>query len=208
MNNFCKIYLVRHGQSEANVADLYGLDTPLTQKGQKQIAELSEKLRNIHFDAIFSSTMLRAKQSAQIIALDHKLAVETIHALRERHYGILEGKRGKQIYQQMQNLFNERSVLAYNERIKFKFSDDYESDQEVMGRYITALREIAIAYIDKTVLIVSHVSAMKNLLYHLAYARHNDMEGQAIDNSGYIHLRSDGVDFFIEEVVGVKYPAA
>ena len=45
---------------------------------------------------------------------------------------------------------------------------------------------------------------MKNLLFHLGYAKPNEMEGQSIDNSGYIKLKSDGVDFFIEEVVGRK----
>jgi len=146
MNNFCTIYLVRHGQSEANEQDLYGLDTALTSKGKEQIKLLSEKLRQIHFDALMASSMLRAKQSAEIIAPDHDLAVKTYHALRERHYGHLEGRKGKLVYEELKELFQKRSTLVYEERVKFKFSDDYESDEELMARFITTLREIAALY--------------------------------------------------------------
>lgn len=200
----CIMYVVRHGQSRANLEDLYGLDTNLTKKGEEQIKQLVQRLKDIHFDAIISSNLLRARQSAEIISLDHKLAIKTHDALRERYYGILEGKKGSLIRKELQELFKKRSELAYEERIKFKFSEDYESDEEIMSRYITCLRELAIAYSGKTILIVSHVTAMKSLLLHLGYASHKEFEGQAIYNSGYIKLRSDGIDFVIKEVVGKK----
>lgn len=201
---FCTIYLVRHGQSETNLQDIYGLDANLTENGKKQIKQLATRLRHIHFEAIISSTMLRAKQSAEIIALEHNLTVKTYEALKERCYGVLEGKKGYLIQEELKDLFRKRSKLAYEERIKFKFSKNYESDEEVMSRFITSLRELSLVYVGQTILIVSHVTSMKNLLFHLGYASHNELEGQSIDNSGYIKLKSDGVDFFIEEVVGKK----
>lgn len=204
MDNYCTIYIVRHGQSEANLQDLYGMDTALTEKGKDQIKELTGKLKGIKFDAIIASTMLRARQTAEIIALDHQLAVKTYEALKERNYGTFEGRQVKDVLPEIKELLEKRTALAYEERLKFKLNPTYESDEEVISRYITALREISVAYPGKTILIVSHLTAMKNLLFHLGYAKPNEMEGQSIDNSGYIKLKSDGVDFFIEGVVGKK----
>lgn len=203
-NRYCTIYLVRHGQSEANLKDIYGLDTELTERGKQQIKQLCAKLTDIHFDAIISSNMLRAKQSAEIIAIDRDIAVITYEALKERRYGVLEGKKGKLIQEELKELFKKRTELDYKSRIAFKFSEDYESDQEVMSRFITIIREISVAYSGKTILIISHMSAIKNFLFYLGYASHQELEGQSIDNSGYVKFKSDGVDFFVEEVSGKR----
>src|SRR4051812_23726448 len=92
-NNYCTIYLVRHGQSHGNhPVDTYGLDKELTEKGHQQAKEAAKNLKKIKFDAIFASPLRRAQQTAKIIAEEHKLAVLTKDALRERFRGVLEGK--------------------------------------------------------------------------------------------------------------------
>src|SRR5438034_159874 len=126
---YCTIYIVRHGQSEANAQDLYGLDLDLTEKGRQQIKQLTQALQNVKFDAIFSSPLIRAKQTAEIIALEHNLAVKTHQALRERNYDILEGRKGSEVQKELAELFEKREELAGEQRIKFKFSDNYETDE-------------------------------------------------------------------------------
>ena len=82
----CTIYLVRHGETDNNVNDIIqgqmkGISLNTTGKDQAKLAAL--KLKKIKFDAIYSSDLLRAKQTAQIINLEHNLAIKTHKALRE-----------------------------------------------------------------------------------------------------------------------------
>ena len=67
-------------------------DSPLTAQGITQAKELAKKLKNVKFDLIFSSDLLRAKRTAEIIALEHKLFVQTSKLLRERDFGINLGE--------------------------------------------------------------------------------------------------------------------
>jgi len=88
-------YFVRHGQSEANVLRVIsnrGRIHPLTAKGIDQAQQLAETLKNLHSPRLFSSPLLRATQTAEILA--HALHVEfTItDALREYDCGDLEGQ--------------------------------------------------------------------------------------------------------------------
>ena len=67
-----EIYLIRHGQSEANVAlDLdnpnFYYDAKLTSLGKKQAQNAQKKLKNIHFDLLLCSPLTRALQTFRII---------------------------------------------------------------------------------------------------------------------------------------------
>lgn len=198
----CTIYLVRHGQSQANVEDVYGLDTPLSQVGVSQMNTLCEKLRNTKFDAIYSSNLLRSKQSAHIIAQKHNLEIHEIVELREREYGVLEGRKGSEVEKTFKELFIMRSSLEYEDRLKFKFSPTYESDEELMRRIVDTLTHLASNNLGKTILIVSHVAAIKSLLLYLTIASHSELEGQAIKNSGYVIIAYDGQSFHLLEING------
>src|SRR3989338_5919677 len=94
MQNFCTIYLVRHGETEWNEKKIIQghSDIPLNKKGELQAKELGQEFKGIHFDAVFSSNLIRAKRTAEIAVLEKKLAVVTTNALRERMFGRFEGK--------------------------------------------------------------------------------------------------------------------
>ena len=80
-------------------------------------------------------------------------------------------------------------------------AEGIESGEQVISRLIAFLRETAQAYPGKTVLVVCHGGAVRTLLLHLGYA---DLPRGAFQNAGYVKLRTDGVDFFLDEVKGVK----
>ncbi len=95
------IYLVRHGQSEANADDKTagGLDSPLTQKGREQANLTGKKLLglNVNFDLIISSPLSRALDTAKAIADQigyDKSDINIIENLKERSFGSLEGGPG------------------------------------------------------------------------------------------------------------------
>lgn len=62
-----KLYVIRHGESEANAAQRFAgwSQVALTEKGEKQAVKTGELLKNITFDRIFSSDQYRAKQTAE-----------------------------------------------------------------------------------------------------------------------------------------------
>ncbi len=87
-----KIYLVRHGQSEGNVKDLwYGSsDLPLTQLGRQQARQAGEKLREVDFAACYASPLSRAHDTAKLVLEGRDVPLVIEPDLREQHMGLLE----------------------------------------------------------------------------------------------------------------------
>jgi len=202
MNNITNFYLVRHGQTEWNVKDLIQghQDSPLTEVGLKDAKNVAEKLKNIKFDLIFSSDLLRAKRTAEIIALEHKLEVQTNKLLRERKFGHLEGKSKKEFDDWVKVFKN----LTDEERFIYKTSPEIESDEEIVNRLITFMKEIAIANPGKNILAVTHGGIMRILLIHLGFTDYDSIERGAIGNGAIIKIETDGEYFEIKESEGIK----
>ena len=87
-----KIYLVRHGQVPHNASHQYNTkDEDLTDVGIKQTLEVKEKIKDIDFDIIYSSPLIRAKHTAQIIT-DNNSNIVFDDRLKERSCGSLSGQ--------------------------------------------------------------------------------------------------------------------
>lgn len=206
MKNLCRLYIVRHGETEWNVIHrMQGQkDSKLTAKGEGQAKNLGNKLRNIKFDAVFSSDLLRAKRTAEIIKLERDLDIATSKVLRERTFGEFEGMSGVEYQRQTEKLFKKYQQLSEDKKLKFKFGIGYESDEEILSRFITILREIGVGFLNKNVLVVTHGGMIRTFLYHLGYAKMSELGPGSFENSGYIVVESDGVDFFLKQVIGHK----
>lgn len=200
---YCTIYLVRHGESEANANQLFGLDTKLTQKGRAQAKLLRDALKKIHFDAIVSSPYIRVQQTVGYIAKERKLEILTKEALRERHEGILNGRSTKELTEEIKKMYELRRTLPYKKWKSMSVAEGWEPDEKLMSRIITELREIAVAYPGKTILIGSHVGIIKTFLVHLGMYEHKHLPSSVVKNTAYLKLKTDGVDFFIEEMNGI-----
>lgn len=208
-NNITTIYLVRHGESKFNSqgdkkrikrnSEWGELQAPLSKNGQKQAQERADYLKNVHFDAIFSSDLTRAKQTAEIINLKRKLVIQTKKILRERSVYF----PGKSVDENEALMKDALKKLDEKAKMAYKPSPEFESPNEAAARILTGLREIAAAYRGKTVLVANHANNMKSLLTHLGYATYDELGRPSIENTAYIVLETDGVDFFIKETHGV-----
>lgn len=198
-SSFCTLYIVRHGETNENLNKIIQGQTNsvLNETGKQQAKNISQKLKDIKFDNIFSSDLLRTKETAEIIALERKLEVQTTKALRERRWGRLEGQ-STSIIKTIEEI---KKKLSKKARLKYKHFEEIESDEEIASRAFTFLREVAVGYKGKTILIVSHGGVMRILLQHLG----KDAPHGAASNTAYIKLESDGVDFFIKETEGIKF---
>jgi broad specificity phosphatase PhoE len=90
-----RLCLIRHGESEGNVAaTLQGcrLDTPLSPRGRKQAESLSIRLLQEPIDAVVASPMCRARETAEIVAAPHGLGVSTDSDLLEFDWGSWTGR--------------------------------------------------------------------------------------------------------------------
>ena len=90
------IILLRHGQSVKNVE---GINTsalegyPLTETGRQQALRAAKALSTLpRIDNLYSSPVLRARETAEIVGMGLSLRPEMDGRLRERHWGTLEGK--------------------------------------------------------------------------------------------------------------------
>jgi len=201
-NKLTTFYLVRHGETDwnKNGTTQGQTDTLLNEVGLKQAKEAAGKLKNIKFDLAFSSDLIRAKRTTEIITLEHKLAVETTKLLRERNFGSLTGKS----YQLITEHFNVMINLSQEEKRKYRVVPDAENDEEFIGRIFTFLREAAIANPGKHILIGTHSGVLRTILIHLGYKTHEEYENMRMKNGGYIKLESDGVEFFVKETHGFE----
>ena len=94
MKDHTTILLIRHGETAWNaVRRLQGhIDIPLNAEGERQAAALARALAGEKLDAIVSSDLQRAMQTARAVAAQHNgLALRTDPQLRERAYGVFEG---------------------------------------------------------------------------------------------------------------------
>lgn len=90
-----QLIFTRHGESQANLERIISnrdLPHALTEKGRTQAMALAERLATTPIRAIYTSPILRARQSAQIIAERLALPLVISDALREFDCGIMEGR--------------------------------------------------------------------------------------------------------------------
>jgi broad specificity phosphatase PhoE len=206
--NYCTLYFVRHGETEWNVKKINQgqSESFLTEIGIKQVKETGEKFKDIEFDAIFSSDLSRAIKTAEIIKLEREIPIQTSKLLRERSHGSFEGKHSDVFRETLKDKLKEREGLSGNEYSSFRLAPDVETDEELVNRFLKQLREIAVSYPNKNVLVVTHAGCIRNFLIHIGYAHRKALPGGSFKQGGYVKIISDGVNFFVEEVHGIRKP--
>jgi broad specificity phosphatase PhoE len=149
------ILLARHGETDWNLEGrVQGhTDRPLNETGEAQARRLAEELAGVRIDAVYSSDLARALATAQAVAEPRGLRVAPLAALRERNFGTWEGLRDEEIL--------ERFPQAHTG----PWGDD-ETVEELAGRILAALQEIAERHPRDDVLVVSHGGPLRAVLRH------------------------------------------
>jgi len=206
--NYCTLYLVRHGETEWNVQKINQgqSESSLTEIGIKQAKETAEKLKNVKFDAIFSSDLSRAYKTAEIVRLDRNIVIQTSKLLRERAHGSFEGKHDDVFKETLKEKLKERENLTGQEYYSFRLTPEVETDEELINRFLKQLKEIAVMYPNKNVLVVTHAGCIKHFLIKIGYVERTALPSGSFKNGGYIKTLSDGVNFFVKEVEGIQKP--
>jgi len=158
-----RLILARHGETASN-RDGLGLglqDVPLTEKGRHQADALAEALAGAKIDAIYSSPLRRALDTAQVIASRHGLEVVVDEGLTEMDVGDLDGLT----FEEMRGRYPEfLSRWLGEEAGTLRMPGGRESLQEVQDRAREAVRRIAGRHGRETVVAVTHNFTIHALL--------------------------------------------
>lgn len=202
-----KLYIVRHGESESNVyarenpekpASHFGnLGSSLTQTGRVQAEKLAQRLKHIPIAAVLSSDLARARETAEIIAKEHKLPVITSDTIRERFFGEHMSAIKKR---EIEKAFDS---MSEEQKFAFKYFENGESGYDVVRRFKEFLISVIGEYKNKTVVIVCHGYVMRSFLIHEKYAAYDELLGGAIKNGGFFVAETDGKKYTITEKHGI-----
>lgn len=157
-----KIFLVRHGRSEWNGQKRISgqLDPPLSPTGARQAQCLESLLRDEQLSAVYASPLSRAVETAEPTAASHRLAVKTCDALKEIHFGVLQGRFRDGRDPEAQRLWAERE----KEKLHYRVPGG-ETFLELETRVMPCLQDILRQ--EGTALIVGHRSTNRVILREL-----------------------------------------
>ena len=183
-----KLYLVRHGNTDSLDNKIYQpLDTPLNDQGIKQAEALAERLKNENFDLVISSSLTRAKQTAEIIGKDF-----------EESDLFVERRRPKEIIGKSKN---DETVLKIWKKVEemyeidetWRYSDE-ENFEDLKKRGEKAL-DFLIKKNKEKILVISH-GAFIGVLFGLMM-NGKDYDGKMfmkLDN--FLWMKNTGISIF------------
>jgi len=160
-----RLYFVRHGQSEANVQMVISnrdLFHPLTELGRQQTEALARSLTDVPVAAIYASPIVRAAQTAQIVAAAKGLPVEIADALREPDCGIMEGRADEEAWAEHHRVAHDWVIQRqYDSRI-----DGGESFHDLRARFVPFIEQITAVHgdTDHNLLLITHGSLLYLML--------------------------------------------
>lgn len=157
-----EILVIRHGETDYNVQRrLQGtMDTELNGNGLAQAVEAAELLADSGITAIYSSTLRRARRTAEIIADRVGVPIVFREGLREKSFGIMEGLSVSEIKDRYGD------ILADLRHFINHAAPEGESNQDVMRRLEPVLQEVMEAHPHGRVLLVTH-GAVARILYRM-----------------------------------------
>lgn len=156
-----KVYLVRHAESEGNKTQTYQFpETGLSENGRRQALILAKRLTKVPIDLIYTSSLLRAQETSEIIAGTNKVKIETWQEIRE--IGRPSSLRGTQVKSEESRKFEKAEEENYS-KSDWKYSDD-ESFNELVARGKKVLNHLLKNHQKQNVLLVSHGTFIKILV--------------------------------------------
>ena len=147
------IFLARHGETDWNAQDRWQghADPPLNARGRAQARDLANRLSQIRFEAVYSSDLRRARETAEIVAYARGMSVYTDRGLREIDVGSWQG------------LTNE----AIDERFPGREHPDGETLEAFQDRVLASIRAIGRHHDGADVLVVAHGGCARTIQRHV-----------------------------------------
>ncbi len=155
------IYLVRHGQTAWNKEEIFRgrTDIPLDETGLKQAELAGDYLKEVRIDAIYSSPLSRARQTAQKIAQLHHLEVIPLEGMIDLSFGNWEGQPHQKIQEN-----DPETYRMWREKPHLVRLPGGETLDEVTARSMAAMEEVVRKHSGRNAVLVSHRVICKVLI--------------------------------------------
>lgn len=158
------LFIIRHGETEFNRQQMVqgrGVDAALNHTGVLQAEKLAVRLDEHTIDVVFASTLLRAKQTANILVEQRRgIDLTLLRDLEEMSWGVYEGQgRSERLDRAFSEMKNEWRTGNYAFRI-----EGGETLLEVQSRAVKALQFIVNNHQGNNILLVSHGRFIRILL--------------------------------------------
>lgn len=152
------ILIARHGESDWNREHRWQgqADRPLTTRGREQAQALAARLAHLELDAIYSSDLRRAFDTASAVAQRQSPDVQVLEDLREVDVGVWSGLTREEAEERFPDGFRRW-------RAGFPGWDDGETYEEMADRVLTAVERIARQHEGGRVLVVTHGGPIRAL---------------------------------------------
>ena len=155
-----KVFLVRHGETDHNATGVlqgYG-PVPLNARGRQQAALVAERLKTVRPLVLYSSDILRARQTATVISEQLQLPVQFCEGLREWHVGSWTGKPVEDYNANLEALGAHPVTYV---------PEGGESQIQTQERMVAQMQVFLEQHADETILCVSHGKAIDLLARHI-----------------------------------------
>lgn len=184
------IIMVRHGQTDWNLEKRYQghQDIPLNETGREQACNLALMLQQEPIEAVYSSDLSRARETAEIIAAPLSLSVDLDTRLREMSFGIWEGQTFTEIYRDYPHEFEEW----------FRHTSDFivpggESVNQVLERFQAFLADIASRHTG-TVILLTHGGVIRSFLFNIRGQDPRELWKDGLEPGFIVRLQVEGND--------------
>ncbi|MBE6766442.1 MAG: histidine phosphatase family protein [Ruminococcaceae bacterium] len=188
------IYLIRHGESEANLARIFtgSGDFPLTELGRSQAALAAEYLRDKHISAVYASPLCRAFETGMATANALSVPIIKNDGLKEIFAGIWEGRK----FDDLEKEFPDTYYVWRND-IGKAAPDGGEKVTELYDRVVKTVTEIAKENDGKSIAIASHATPIRTFsAFCLGIKKENVKELPWPANASITRVTYDNGKFF------------
>lgn len=155
-----RIYFVRHGETVWNTKKIFQgkLNSPLTETGVEQAKKLSEFLKDVNFDKVYSSPLQRAMDTTNLIIGNRPLDIIPIEELQEINMGNVEGIPRADF----EKNFPQAYFNFWNNALEYDPSEfQGENYHDLLKRVNIGLNKLVTENENKTILVVSHGVTLK-----------------------------------------------
>ena len=186
------LLLVRHGETGGNASNLAQghYDAPLNETGRAQAQLLGKRLKNGHFDAVYSSDSTRTLQTAEpLLKYRPDIEIATSPDIREKNYGDCENYSWQQLRDEYSEIFEQILDPEIGSDIRFPGG---ETDREHMDRVASFMRKTVENHDeDATILVFSHGGSIKATAAHMCNLRLEDKWRLKTDNTSISSVISE-----------------
>ena len=166
------LFLIRHGETDFNLEDRIGGDSPLTPKGEEQAQALAEYFKKKRIPLIFTSERMRTIQTAEPIkALQTECTIIPLREFNEINSGICECLSYEEIKTSLPHVYYERKKDKYN--YVYPGGEGYVTMQERIHRGIK--KALYLSNPSDYIMIIGHRAVNRMILSHFLFRRKEDV---------------------------------